>query len=103
MGSMHNAPFEFARREVNALLPFLNVGGRILMLAYPRERYEQLGAKSFAEFGQMTDGERTPWCEWYDPAKALELVGPGFRLEYTTIFGASPNEFNWFELVRERS
>ena len=61
VGSLHNAPFEFSRLEAASLARWLRPGGLVLMLAYPRERYEALGATSFEEFGRLCDGERTPW------------------------------------------
>ena len=101
IGSMHNAPFEFSRRQVLALMEHLVPGGRVVMLAYPRERYEQCGARDFAEFGRMTDGERTPWCEWYDEAKIKSLFGPGFELNWSRNFGTGGIEFNLFDLTRK--
>lgn len=100
IGSMHNAPFDFSQRQAAGLAPFLRVGGKIVMLAYPKERYERSGAKNFAEFGKMTDGERTPWCEWYDDEKIKHLFGPGFQLEWSRNFGSEGIEFNWFELTK---
>jgi SAM-dependent methyltransferase len=100
LGSIHNAPFEFARREVQAVLNFLEIGGMALVLAYPKERYVESGARSFEEFGRMTDGERTPWCEWYDDDKMMNLFGPRVDLRWSQNFGLSKTDFNWFELVR---
>jgi hypothetical protein len=100
VGSLINAPFDFTQRQVAALTPFLRVGGTVLMLGYPHERFEQLGASDGAEFGRMTDGERTPWAEWYDAAKVERLFGPNFRLEFTRNLGHQNIEFNWFELTR---
>ena len=61
IGSLHNAPFELARKEVAAVSEFLRPGGKFLLFAYPKERYDQSGARNFREFGRKTDGERTPW------------------------------------------
>ena len=72
------------------------------MLAYPKERYEALGCRSFEEFGQRCDGERTPWVEWYDDDKARALWGPDFTLNWSRNFGQDGIEFNWFELTRQR-
>jgi predicted O-methyltransferase YrrM len=100
IGSMHNAPFEFSQRQAQSMLPFLRKEGKIIMLAYPKERYDQMGAKDFVEFGQKTDGERTPWCEWYNDEKIKSLFGSDFRLNWSRNFGADNIEFNWFDLTR---
>gem|GEM_PF-2430944 len=100
IGSMINAPFDFTQRQLKSMLAFLRPGGRVLMLGYPKERYVQLGAKSCEEFGKMTDGERTPWCEWYDDEKVRALFGPGFRLNWSRNFGQNNIEFNWFDLSK---
>ena len=102
VGSLHNAPFEFSRREAASLTRWLRPGGLVLMLAYPRERYEALGATSFEEFGRLCDGERTPWIEWYDDDKVRQLFGPDFALDWSRNFGHEGIEFNWFELVKRR-
>lgn len=103
LGSIHNAPFEFARREVGALLDFLRPGGMALMLAYPKERYVRSGTRNFEEFGRLTDGERTPWCEWYDEEKARALFGARMNLRWSTKFGRCGDDFVWFELERVAS
>ncbi len=100
IGSLLNAPFDFMKREVAALSPFLRVGGKVVMLAYPKERYIQLGARSFEHFAKMTDGERTPWAEWYDDEKTKSLFGPAYRLNWSRNFGADGIEFNWFDLTK---
>jgi SAM-dependent methyltransferase len=100
VGSMHNAPFEMSRRELASLARGLRTGGQALLLAYPRERYEALGCTSFEEFGRKCDGDRTPWCEWYDDDKVRQLFGPAFRLEWSRNFGQDGVEFNWFELTK---
>ncbi|WML35475.1 class I SAM-dependent methyltransferase [Clostridium sp. OS1-26] len=100
IGSMHNAPFEFSKKQVDALMSHVKVGGKALMLAYPKERYIASGAESFEEFGKMTDGERTPLCEWYDDEKIKELFGKDFVLEWSRNFGQDNIEFNWFDLTK---
>jgi len=100
VGSLINAPFEFTQRQVRALSRHLRIGGLVLMLGYPRERFVALGARDGSEFGKMTDGARTPWAEWYDDDKVRELFGPAFRLESSRNFGSDGIEFNWFELVK---
>lgn len=98
IGSMHNTPFEFSKKQVSALMQYLNKDGKVMMLAYPKSRYEDSGAKDFKEFGKMTDGDRTPWCEWYDSKKIKQLFGKNFQLIFSKDFGKNNREFNWFEL-----
>lgn len=100
IGSMHHAPFEFARRQLAAMMPFLEPGGRVAMLAYPKERYIATGARDFQEFAKRTDGERTPWAEWYDEARVTRLFGPAFRLNWSRRFGQHDAEFIWFDLTK---
>lgn len=100
IGSMINAPFEFTQHQLKSMLAFLRPGGKALMLGYPKERYAQLGAKSCEEFGKMTDGERTPWCEWYDAEKVKLLFGDSFQLNWSRNFGQDNIEFNWFDLTK---
>jgi len=100
VGSLINAPFGFTRRQVEALTPFLEVGGRVLMLGYPKERFEASGAVDGAAFAAMTDGPRTPWIEWYDDEKARTLFGSSFQLQWSRNFGRNGTEFNWFDLTK---
>ncbi len=100
IGSFHNAPFAFSEHQARALVPWLKGGGKVVMLAYPKERYVASGARTFEEFGKMTDGERTPWCEWYDDEKIRALFGPDFFLNWSRNFGKGEIEFNWFDLTR---
>ncbi len=106
IGSLHHAPFDFVQREVAALLPHLIVGGRFMMLSYPKERFDQY-QKDFdvmdqADFGKITDGERTPWAEWYGADRIRGLFGPTCHLNWWRNFGKSQNDFNWFELTKLR-
>lgn len=100
IGSMHHAPFEFSRRQAAAMTPFLRPGGRVVMLAYPKERFVATGARDFEEFAKRTDGERTPWAEWYDEEKVCRLFGPDFRLNWSRRFGQQGIEFIWFDLIK---
>lgn len=102
IGSLINAPFDFTQKQAHAMTQFLRIGGKIVMLAYPKERYEISGARNFAEFGKMTDGERTPWCEWYDDEKTKALFGNNFSLNWSRNFGKDDIEFNWFDLTKTR-
>ncbi len=100
IGSMINAPFDFTQRQLEALLTFLRPGGKVLMLAYPEERFITSGTKDQAEFAKTTDGERTPWIEWYNDEKIKHLYGPGYNLNWSRNFGKDDIEFNWFELTK---
>lgn len=100
IGSLHHSPFDLAKAEVEAVCKFLCNGGRFCFFSYPKERYDSSGAKDFADFGRMTDGDRTPWAEWYDDDKIKRLFGPEFTLVFSRNFGPHEIEFNWFELVK---
>ncbi len=102
VGSLHHAPFAISQREAAAFARWLRPGGLALMLAYPKERYDAMGVRSFEEFGRLCDGERTPWAEWYDDDKVRALFGPDFTLNWSRNFGRDAMEFNWFELARRR-
>ncbi len=100
IGSMHHAPFDFSKRQAAAMTLSLRSGGRIIMLAYPKERFLKSGARDFAEFAKKTDGERTPWAEWYDKEKVRELFGPEFQVNWNRNFGMHQNDFIWFDLTK---
>jgi len=103
IGSMHHAPFEFSQRQLIAMTPFLKPGGKVVMLSYPKERFDASGARDFAEFAKTTDGERTPWAEWYDEEKVGALFGPEFTLNWSRRFGKDYIEFIWFDLTKKDS
>ena len=102
IGSLINAPFAFAKKEVAALNQFLRPGGKVLFLGYPYERFIASGAKDEHEFAKNTDGERTPWMEWYDGDKVGQLFGSDFTVKYGVNFGAHSIAFNFFELNKNR-
>ena len=97
MGSLHNAPFEFMKPEVAQIVPHLKIGGRWLQLTYPRARWFREGSPSFSDWGTCTDGEGTPYCEWYDMNKLLQLLAPA-RFEPTFYCEWHNHDFNWFDL-----
>lgn len=76
IGSIHHVPYDITRREALNALRLLNAGGRWIELVYPRERWLREGAMSFDKWGQRTDGERTPWVEWYDMEKIRRRLHP---------------------------
>ena len=80
IGSIHHMPFAEAREESAAALEQLKPGGRWIELSYPRERWVREGSPSFQDWGRLTDGERTPWVEWYDVEKLKERLHP-WRIE----------------------
>lgn len=69
IGSIHHMPFEAAREESEAVIEHLKPGGRWIELSYPRQRWVREGSPGFERWGAVTDGERTPWAEWYDAEK----------------------------------
>ncbi len=97
-GSLINAPLEVTRLEVAALLEHLPVGGRIVMLGYPRIRWERDGRLPHTEWGRVTDGG-APWMEWLDLDKVMWLLQPA-RFEVILYFETHNSDFNWFDLVR---
>lgn len=98
-GSMINAPFDFMKIECTKLLEHLKVGGRWIELGYPEERWLKEGRKSFETWGACTDGERTPWVEWYD-LKKLRARLSSAQFETVLAFNFHDNDFNWFDLKR---
>lgn len=97
-GSLINVPFEFARAECMRILPHLKPGGRWIELCYPRERWVREGKPPFTEWGKVTDGERTPWVEWYDLIKIKKRLFPA-PMEVVLDFNFHNDEYNWFDLM----
>lgn len=100
-GVLHHVPFEFAQKEVRNIDNFLESGSKVVLLMYPYERWEMCGRPSFKEFGCMTDGEGTPWAEYYDEEKVKLLFGPGYQLLNTKKWGKQNAEFVNFELNKK--
>jgi len=98
-GSLHHAPPEFIRDEVQRLLERLPVGGRWIQLAYPKRRWEREGRLPFEQWGEVTDGPGTPWAEWYDIDKLRAALAPA-TFDILLHFNFHNDEFNWFDLVR---
>lgn len=98
-GSLHHAPRHIIHQEVQMLLERLPVGGRWIQLAYPRRRWEREGRLPFEQWGPVTDGPGTPWAEWYDVEKLLEVLSPA-RFEVVMNLDIRNGEFVWFDLVR---
>lgn len=100
-GSLHNAPASTIKMEVQEIVKHLKIGGRWIQLAYPKTRWERDGKLPFDRWGAITDGEGTPWCEWYDLSKLLELLEPA-KFKVVLYFEFHNSDFNWFDLVREK-
>lgn len=98
-GSMINAPFAVMRQECALILEHLKPLGRWIELAYPKERWTREGSLPFEEWGTKTDGERTPWMEYYDLQKLLDRLNP---VEFDVVLSLNfhNNDFNWFDLRR---
>ncbi len=97
-GSLINVPFQLARTECMKILPHLKPGGRWIELCYPRERWVREGRLPFSEWGKVTDGERTPWVEWYDLVKIKRRLFPA-PLKVILDFNFHNASFNWFDLL----
>jgi cyclopropane fatty-acyl-phospholipid synthase-like methyltransferase len=98
MGSLHHAPQSVIRPEVQELLRHLKVGGRWLQLAYPKTRWIREGCQPFQEWGQSTDGENTPWVEWYDLEKLLNVMQPA-QFDVVLCQEFYHASFIWFDLL----
>jgi SAM-dependent methyltransferase len=97
IGSLHHAPSEVLKPEFEALASRLKPGGRFVALTYPKERWIADGSRSFSEFGKSTDGESTPWAEWYDLDKMLAQLAP-HKFEPLMYFNYLNDQLNWFDL-----
>ena len=97
-GSLINLPFALAREETLRLVRHLRPGGRWIEPFYPKERWEREGALPFAAWGAKTDGERTPWMEWYDLARLRQRFDP-VGVRELLAFNFHHEDFNWFDLV----
>jgi len=86
------------RPEYAELVRRLEVGGRWLQLAYPKARWEREGSLPFDEWGPKVDGPGTPWEEWLDVPKLLDLLAPA-RFDVVFYCEWHNQDFNWFDLV----
>ena len=102
-GVLHHIPFEEAKRQFIQIDKYLTPGAKVVMLMYPKKRWENAGRPSFENFGQFTDGG-CPWAEWYDEEKIMNLVGDGYELNVAKYWGFSLSpeaEFVNFELEKK--
>ncbi len=96
-GSLLHIPFESAREECAAIIGHLKSGGRWIELAYPRERWIREGSPAFEKWGALTDGERTPWVEWYDVEKLKQRLYPA-RLRTVLDYKFHSDYYIWMDL-----
>jgi 2-polyprenyl-3-methyl-5-hydroxy-6-metoxy-1,4-benzoquinol methylase len=97
-GSLIHAPFDVIREETHELIKHLKPRGRWIELCYPKERWEREGRLPFALWGKRTDGETTPWAEWYDLPKLLTRFEP-FKPDVILNFNFHNDDYVWFDLV----
>lgn len=97
IGSLINAPLAVIKREISYIAPRIKPGGRFLHFAYPRSRWEREGSPLLEIWGEMTDGPGTPWMEWHDKRKIVEMFHPR---EIRVIFDCEwhNSDFNWFDI-----
>lgn len=95
-GSIHHVPFEIARKECLEVLRHLKSGGRWIELVYPKERWLKEGSPSFDRWGKMTDGDRTPWAEWYDAEKIRQRLAPA-NLATILDFTFDGDQYRWLD------
>ncbi len=102
-GSLMNAPIEVMKPEFDALAACLKPeSGRFIMHSYPKTRWEREGSLPFDKWGEKTDGEGTPWAEWYDTDKLIDALKPArFELVYYCEF--RQGDMNCIDLVRSRA
>ncbi len=99
IGSLINAPCKLMAQERDMLAGQLRTGGRWLELCYPKERWEREGKLDYWEWGEKTDGENTPWVEWYDEGKLLNSLKP-HKFEPIFSLNFHDNDFNWFDFIK---
>lgn len=98
-GVLHHVPFEVARKQFENIDRYLLPGSKVVMLMYPRQRWENAGRPAFEKFGDFTDGG-CPWTEWYDEEKILRLTGNAYTLDASVYWGHDKTEFVNFELTK---
>eukprot|EP00123_Amoebidium_parasiticum_P019685 comp30244_c0_seq1/m.47234 comp30244_c0_seq1/g.47234 ORF comp30244_c0_seq1/g.47234 comp30244_c0_seq1/m.47234 type:complete len:361 (-) comp30244_c0_seq1:639-1721(-) len=102
LGSLHHMPRELVRKEWDVYLRHLKIGGRLRWLAYPAERWRDVGFPSFERFCDTTD-DGCPWAEWYDLAKLLRSLQPHKFVEMwsyiKTMNGDDRGEFSEADLI----
>ena len=100
-GSLLTVPFELAKAEFMNLNKYLSKNAFVTFLMYPKERWINEGSLPFELWGNFTDGENTPWMEWYDDDKIKDLVGNEYDLIKTTKRGQNNTEIVNFDLIKK--
>lgn len=99
-GSLMHAPLDVMKPEFDALAACLKPeGGRFIMHSYPKARWEREGSLPFDQWGAKTDGEGTPWAEWYDADKLIDALKPA-RFELVYYCEYRRGDMNCIDLVR---
>ena len=98
IGSLIHLPFALAAEECAEIIKHLKPGGRWIELTYPFERWAREGGLPFSEWGKVTDGERTPWVEWYDAEKLRQRLAPHVMTPIMDLHFSS-NNFNWIDMI----
>ena len=99
VGSLINAPKDLMSEERRFLGAKLKTQGRWLELCYPKRRWEREGSLEFSKWGKKTDGDRTPWVEWYDLEKLLHSLEP-HCFDVILNINFHGDDFNWFDLKK---
>lgn len=99
IGSLINAPSEIMNEERSRLGNYLKQGGRWIELCYPKSRWVKEGCMPFNDWGAKTDGEGTPWVEWYDRDKLLESLYP-HRFNVVLDYEFHNSDFVFYDLKK---
>jgi SAM-dependent methyltransferase len=99
-GSLMHAPLNVMKLEFDALVACLKPeSGRFIMHSYPKTRWEREGSLPFDKWGEKTDGEGTPWAEWYDADKLIDALKPA-RFELVYYCEYRQGDMNCIDLIR---
>jgi 2-polyprenyl-3-methyl-5-hydroxy-6-metoxy-1,4-benzoquinol methylase len=99
-GSLMHAPLDVMKVELDALAARLKPeSGRFIMHSYPKRRWEREGSLPFSQWGAKTDGEGTPWAEWYDADKLIDALKPA-RFELVYYCEYRQGDMNCIDLVK---
>ena len=96
LGSLHHAPRELIQEEMR---------GSWFQVAYPigwRSGFSQ--PCTFHLWGAVTDGDGTPWAEWYELPKLMTTMEPHrMRPSWCGITKSEDGrgEFLWTELIKQ--
>lgn len=99
IGSLINAPYPMMSKERKLLADHLKADGRWLELAYPKERWVREGCLPFDEWGKKTDGENTPYMDWYDLPKILHSLRP-HKFDVLLNYPFHNHDFIFFDLMK---